>query len=298
MTEDYGNEQNFIHPNASEQEIDSEHYVTVNNFQIYYEFLNAEKKDQNHAILFVHGWTANRLRLHPLYIQLAQNNFPVFRLDLRGHGWSQKEGSVDFSFPTMVSDIDQFIQKIIVGEHGFSKVSIIAHSMGGSLTQLLAVSQPEYLEKVILIATSCNWTDKPLENFLFRFYINYYKRNFWKKYMKKKPGHAPLGLEHFPMWGTKYNTKGRTLFTNFHATIQGLENMGNFDIRRELSKIKNPCLVLVGSKDVDAPPKYSQKIHELLPNSQLEIVSGGNHDVVIGKAKTVYEIVHAFLEKT
>lgn len=302
-------QQDRIHPNASEFLDFTEKYAWINDLQLYYEYENGKRNENrqtsasdssakvsliDYAILIVHGWTANRLRLHPLYIQLKQAGFPVFRLDLRGHGWSQKEGTMDFSLATMASDIDQFCRKVIQEEHGYQKIVLIAHSMGGSIAQLLAVSQPSYLQKLVLIGTSCNWTDKPFQKFLFQFYIHYYQNHFWEKYQKKKSGHAPLGLEHFPMWGHLYNTNGRTLFTSFHATIQGLQEMRKFDLRKQLPSIKIPTLIIVGDKDIDAPPRYAEKIHELLPNSRLEIIPEGNHDVVIGKAITVFQTISDF----
>ncbi|TFH30452.1 MAG: alpha/beta hydrolase [Promethearchaeota archaeon] len=292
-------EQDLIHPNATEffqsMTKDSEHYAMINNLQIYYECANTADKIVNTAVILVHGWTANRLRLHPLYQQLVEDHIPVFRIDLRGHGWSQKEGTVDYSFASMADDLDQFIRNIILDQFGFSKVIIIAHSMGGSLAQILAIQEPKYLDKLVLIATSCNWTDKPFQNILFWFYIEYYKRNFWKKYLRKKSGHEPWVLEHFPMWDTVYNTHGRTLFTSYHATIHGLQNMGHFDVRDQLHKITVPTLILVGDLDIDAPPRHSEVLHSLIPQSELVIVPDANHDVVIGKALTVYRIIQQFL---
>ncbi|MHA1673867.1 MAG: alpha/beta fold hydrolase [Promethearchaeota archaeon] len=299
QSDQHNKEQDLIHPNATEffqsMTKDTEHYATINNLQMYYECANTADKKSGTAVFLVHGWTANRLRLHPLYQQFVEDHVPVFRIDLRGHGWSQKQGTVDYSFTSMADDLDKFIRTIILEKYGFSKVIIIAHSMGGSLAQIVAIQQPEYLEKLVLIASSSNWTDKPFQNVLLKFYVKYYKDHFWEKYQRKKSGHEPLGLEHFPMWSTVYNTHGRTLFTSYHATIQGLQNMGHFDVRNQLHKIIVPTLVLVGDLDIDAHPRHSEVIHSLIPNSELIIVPGANHDVVIGKALTVFHRIQKFL---
>ena len=108
-------ENDQIHPNASEFQSPHEQYVSVNNVKIYYECANMDQKGNDQpALLFLHGWTANRFRLHPLYIQYVHEDIPVFRFDLRGHGWSQKHGIKDYSLQTMKQDLDQFIQKIII----------------------------------------------------------------------------------------------------------------------------------------------------------------------------------------
>lgn len=297
MTFSDSTEQHQIHPNASEYPIHEEKYAIINGVQIYYECENVISISDQTAILFVHGWTANRLRLHPLYLQFKNEKYPVFRLDLRGHGWSQKEATDDFSLETMKNDVDQFIRNIILKQYKFKRVIIIAHSMGGCISQLLAVEQPNYLEKLVLIATSARWTDKPFAKFLYWLYIEYYKRNFWKKYMKKKAGHEPLGLEHFPMWSSRYNTRGRTLFTCYAATIQGLENMRLFDIRKSLNRVRIPTLILVGDEDIDAPVRYSEVIHSLIKFSKLVIIPEANHDVAIGKAITTFRIIRDFIDE-
>ena len=127
--------------------------------------------------------------------------------------------------------------------------------------------------------------------------IQYYKKHFWQKYLGKKAGHEPLGLEHFPMWGTKYNTGGRTLFTSYAATIQGLENMRLFDIRNLLPRINVSTLILVGDEDIDAPIRYSKVLNQLIRKSQLIIVPEANHDVAIGKAVTTFQYIDRFLKE-
>ena len=98
-------ESDQIHPNASEDEDYVENYANINEIQIYYEYKNVSPEvkanDNKEAVLLVHGWTANRLRLHPLYIHFIEKGIPVFRLDLRGCAWSQKVAINDFSIRKM-----------------------------------------------------------------------------------------------------------------------------------------------------------------------------------------------------
>ena len=93
-------ENDRIHPNAVEYKF-QERYAQLKNVRLYYEGVNLGKKDKTDtAILLLHGWTANRFRIHPLYLLYEQAGNPTFRLDLRGHGWSQKEGIKDWGNST------------------------------------------------------------------------------------------------------------------------------------------------------------------------------------------------------
>lgn len=294
---DFMNRENAdIHPNASEFIIKKEKYAQINGIQIYYECDNVNNQNTSQpALLFLHGWTANRFRLHPLYMLYLQQGFPVFRFDLRGHGWSQKEGIKDFSLQSMKADLNSFIKKVIIEEYHFKKVNIIAHSMGGSITQLLAINSPDYLEKVILMASSCRWADTWTEKLKWMLFTGLYTFNHDKKYEKKKPGHVIWGLEHFPMWDSKYLPPHRDLKTIRKATIQGLKEMHRLHICKQLHNIKIPVLIIAGEEDTAAPIRYSQKLHEMLPNSHLEIISGVNHDIAIGKPHTAKKLIDQFL---
>ncbi len=295
-------ESDTIQPNASEYDNFVENYATINGIQIYYEYENVspevKENDKKSAVLLVHGWTANRLRLHPLYLHFMDKGTPVFRLDLRGNGWSQKEKINDFSMQKMAEDIEIFIKQVICKNFGFSSVILIGHSMGGSICMKVATTIPSFIKKLILLSTSAYWTGNLFGKLKLGLYAIYYRYNYWNRYNGKKQGHELHGLEHFPMWSSNYDLNGRTLFTAREATIQGIKSLGSFDIRKEIKTLKIPTLIVVGADDIDASPKLSQKIHELIPNSTLVIIPDVNHDVAIGKPITLAKEIDNFLENS
>ncbi len=295
-------ESDTIHPNASEFKDYIENYAKVNGVQIYYEFKNVSSKvkenENQHAVLLIHGWTANRLRLHPLYLHFMDKGTPVFRLDLRGNGWSQKEKINDFSLLKMAEDVEKFIQDVICEKYGFSSVVLIGHSMGGSICQKVAITIPSLIKNLILLSSSAFWTGNIFGKLKLFLYMIYYKINYWNRFNGKKQGHEQHGLEHFPMWSTIYDFNGRTLFTAREATIQGIKSLGSFDIRKEIKTLEIPTLIVVGADDTDVPPILSQKIHELIPNSKLVIIPGVNHDVCIGKPISLGKEIDKFLENS
>ncbi len=295
-------ESDTIHPNASEFKDYVENYADINGIQIYYEFKNispdVKENEKQSAVLLVHGWTANRLRLHPLYLHFMQKGTPVFRLDLRGNGWSQKEAINDFSIQKMVEDVEQFIKQVICEKYGFSSVILIGHSMGGSICQKVATTIPSYIKKLIIMSSSAFWIGNIFGKLKLALYAIYYRINYWNRFNGKKQGHKQHGLDHFPMWSNKYNIGGRTLFTAREATIQGIKSLGSFDIRKEIKTLKIPTLIVVGADDTDAPPMLSQKIHDLITNSTLVIIPGVNHDVAIGKPITLAKEIDNFLDNS
>src|ERR1035438_1683580 len=69
--------------------------------------------------------------------------FRMYMPDLRGHGRSDWPGS--YSLELMRDDILGFLDALRIG-----RISVVGHSMGGTVAYLLAEAQPERIENLIL----------------------------------------------------------------------------------------------------------------------------------------------------
>ena len=66
-----------------------------------------------------------------------------------------------------------------------------------------------------------------------------------------------------------------------------------FDRRADVSRIALPTLILCGDADRMTPVKFSQYLHEQIAGSQLVIVPGAGHMVMLEQPATVSEAVAA-----
>ena len=94
-------------------------------------------------VLILHGlfgsganWTAVARRLG--------EQFRVFALDLRNHGASPWADRMDY--PAMAADVAAFIARRKLG-----RVALIGHSMGGKAAMVLALSQPDLVERIVIV---------------------------------------------------------------------------------------------------------------------------------------------------
>jgi pimeloyl-ACP methyl ester carboxylesterase len=69
--------------------------------------------------------------------------FRVVALDLRGHGASDWPG--EYSFQVMAGDVLG-----VLDELGLGAVTLAGHSMGGTVGYLLAIQEPERVERLIV----------------------------------------------------------------------------------------------------------------------------------------------------
>jgi 3-oxoadipate enol-lactonase len=70
-------------------------------------------------------------------------DFRVFALDLRGHGDSDWPGAYSLEF--MCDDVLGVLDRL-----GLGRVTLVGHSMGGAVAYLVAMAQPDRIERLIV----------------------------------------------------------------------------------------------------------------------------------------------------
>jgi len=68
-----------------------------------------------------------------------------------------------------------------------------------------------------------------------------------------------------------------------------------FDLLEQVSTIAVPTLIICGTEDKLTPIKYSQYVHSRVPGSQLELISGAGHNVMLEKPVEFNRVLESFL---
>ena len=96
-------------------------------------------------LLALHGWLDNAASFIPLLPHLAE--FDVVALDLPGHGGSaHRLPGYDYVFVDWIHDVLDVLDVL-----GWSRASLLGHSMGGAIATVVAASAPERVDKLALI---------------------------------------------------------------------------------------------------------------------------------------------------
>ncbi|GAB1856104.1 alpha/beta fold hydrolase [Flavobacteriaceae bacterium MHTCC 0001] len=141
---------------------------------------------------------------------------------------------------------------IYKNEVDLNNITLIGHSRGGGIVTIKA-EEDKRIAKVISLAGVCD----------------YAKRT------------ATLGdLEQWRKDGVKYVVNGRTKqqmphFFQFYENF--IENEERLTIKRAVSKLKIPYLIIHGNNDTSILIKEAYNLHKWNPNSKLNIIDGADH---------------------
>ncbi len=94
-------------------------------------------------IIILHGLFGSSRNWHPVARVLAETS-SVYALDLRNHGKSPHSDIM--TYPAMAEDIAEFM-----AHHHISEARFIAHSMGGKVAMWLALTQPQRVQKMVIV---------------------------------------------------------------------------------------------------------------------------------------------------
>ena len=213
------------------------------------------------VIIFVHGSGGSSATWF-MQLKGLSNDFHIVAIELNGHGNSPDRADEN-TMESYLTDIDGIITQ-------YEKPVLAGHSMGGALSQLYALRHPEKISGIILIGTGAKLRVAPvifdmLEN-NFEGYVDATGSfMFCEETSKELIEASRIEIR---------KCKPSIINRDFAAC-------NNFDIMEMISDISLPALILVGEQDLMTPVKYSNYLHEKLPNSTLHVIENAGHSVML-----------------
>jgi pimeloyl-ACP methyl ester carboxylesterase len=193
-------------------------------------------------------------------------------IDLNGHG--ETPDRMEDNLPnSYLNDID-----VIVSQ--FEKPVLCGHSMGGALTQLYALKNPDKLAGIVLVGTGARLRVNPMIlNMLlndFDGYVNAVGEIMFH-------GDADETLRE----------ASRVEVRKCPATIthRDYSFCDEFDIMDRMGDIKIPTLIIVGDSDALTPVKYSQYMADRIDGSEMHIVPKAGHSVMLEQWDSFNDII-------
>lgn len=269
------------------------HKISVGHLGVHY----LEWGDRfNPSILLLHGIAQQAHSWDFISLSLS-DNYHVIALDARGHGDSAWPVDGDYSLETFQQDLDKFIEKV-----GLKDFVVIGHSLGGRNAYVLASRQPNQLRGLVIVDTGptsphqgqnrirrfINLPDEldTPEEFAMRIQ-EYTGRPLWMIFGSLKNSLRQLDNG---KWSWKYDKAIRA--TGFSPPTWSEEQL-----RRQLTKIPCPTLVVRGDHSDVLSDTTFQTMLELIPHSKGIVVPHAGHLVPGDNPVGFLEAVRPFLEE-
>jgi pimeloyl-ACP methyl ester carboxylesterase len=81
------------------------------------------------------------------------------------------------------------------------------------------------------------------------------------------------------------------------VTLGDFQACDAFDVRDRLGEVRVPSLVVAGREDRMTPPRYAEYLQAHLPRSRLVWIPGAGHMAHVERAREVNEAIRQFLEE-
>ena len=231
-----------------------------------------------------HGWTLQRLALMPKYRTIA--------LDNRGAGRSDKPFGT-YSLEQMADDAIA-----VLDAAGYDSAHVMGASMGGAISQILAVKYPERVRSLVLACTACRnhpWRRELLAE--------------WATVATER-GMGHLG-KHAARWLIGPRSLRRlaptlswlgplSTFRSSHAFVAQVRAIlagDDSELVEQLGGLCVPTLVIVGNQDILTPRGDSEELAERIPGAELVVISGAAHGFMVEHWSTFNRVLLEFLAR-
>jgi 3-oxoadipate enol-lactonase len=242
-------------------------------------------------VLMIQGLGASKNAWNLQRIAMA-TRFRIISFDNRGAGRSDKP-TEPFTLEQMADDA-----LAVLDAAGIETAHVVGASMGGVISQIVAVKYPHRVRSLTLVCTACRnhpWRQELLQT--------------WAKTAADK-GMIEVGKE-AAQWVMSPRSFRRLVpaFTwmgplaalrprhSFVSQIDAILNTHE-DLVDQLSTITAPTMVIVGNQDILTPRGDSEEIAERIPNAELVVISGAAHGLMMEHSSTFNRILIEFLQRT
>lgn len=238
-------------------------------------------------LVLVHG-VGSRLEAWDGVVEALDGAFRTIRMDLRGHGQSDKPGGR--------YELEHFVEDIVgvLDALGVDRCHLAGHSLGGLIAQGFALSHPERLNRLVLLSTVAGRNEEERERVAARLAIvaegipgehfeNSVARWFTDAFRESHPeilaAHAEANRRNDPVaYAAAYRVLAQT------------------DLANRLHEITAPTLIATGDGDIGSNPRMARLMHEKIAASELCIMENLRHAAMTEAPERVAALISEFLK--
>ncbi|SEA44048.1 alpha/beta fold hydrolase [Pedobacter hartonius] len=253
--------------------------IKINGIQLY-----VDVQGTGYPIILIHGIGGDHQSHFGTLIKPLSKNFKTIALDCRGHGQSDKP--LQYTLEDHANDILG-----IMDYFGIEKTYLLGVSMGSYIAQLVAITSPDRINKLVLTVTKSNGITSSLGR-LFKEHETEIKgldlNSILAKLLKYIVYDPEPMQKHLELFKTTLSPE------QFHVANKAI---AGFDFRKELSKIKAKTIVISGKYDGLNFPAEGKEVASLIKDATFVEMQYSGHIPLLEEPATYLNIVEQFLLK-
>lgn len=238
--------------------------------------LHVTDAGEGKAIVLLHGWPLSDEMYEYQYNDLINHNFRVIGITLRGFGKSSKPSGI-YNYEIFAEDVKKVLCILNITD-----AVLGGFSMGGSIAiHYASIDDGAHVSKLALFAAAAPiWTQRP--DYPYNLPTSEVDKLIALNYKDRPQLLSDFG-KIFGASETSINTGisswlyGMGLNSSSHAMAQSLIALRDTDLRKCLSKISIPTLIMHGKKDKICSYDMAEQLKSSITNSQLITFENSGH---------------------
>ncbi|MEW2304641.1 alpha/beta fold hydrolase [Streptomyces sp. NPDC006655] len=230
-------------------------------------------------LVLIHGWTADRHRWDHQTEHFAARR-RVVRLDLRGHG--ESTGAGVRTIAELAQDVTALLDHLEV-----DRFVPVGHSMGGMISQTLALTHPARVERMVLVNSIGRMAYSRGRGLLmaastlvpFRLFV---AANIQRAFA---PGFPRERVREYVR--SSAGTPREVVMTLYGA-------MRAFDVLDRVGEITAPTLMVHGYHDIQLPVGQMLRMAKAYPDAEVRIIDAG-HELPVERPAELTAALDRFL---
>jgi tripartite-type tricarboxylate transporter receptor subunit TctC/pimeloyl-ACP methyl ester carboxylesterase len=237
-------------------------------------------------LVLVHGVGSDLEDLDAVAAKVG-SGFRILRYDLRGHGKSERVPG-PYSLADFAADLAELMDHV-----GFETADIMGFSLGALITQRFALDFPHRARRLAMVSGVAGRTEAERTAVL---------RRLEALESTEPVSHADASVSR---WFTDAfqaahpeivaDRKRRIAANHKPSYAAAYRVLATSDLADELHRIAHPTLVMTGEFDQGSNPRMARLMHERIAGSELEILPGLRHSILLEAPELVGARLRAFL---
>jgi non-heme chloroperoxidase len=250
-------------------------------------------------VVLIHAWPMSSRIWEAHVPALVDAGHRVIAYDRRGFGWSsQPWGGYDYD--TLTADLGALLEHLDLRD-----ATLVGYSMGGGeVVRYIATYGTDRVARAVLVATALPYRLKADDNpegdadealiAEFQEGVKQDRLAFLESFVQTWFGAGPQA-DRVSQAQRDYLLQ-IAAFASPRGTLECMASIAWTDFRADLERVTVPTLLIHGNADVGVPLEVtSRRSHEAIAGSELVVIEGGAHGLVVSHAEEVNDALLDFL---